>query len=71
MVRCVGCGFNAEPKDVVEREEYGDRAMTCVLCKAEPRLKESYRRGFNAGLDALERAVVGIVKDSGLRKKPQ
>jgi hypothetical protein len=70
MVLCIGCGFHVEPEGVIEREEYGDRATTCVLCKTEPRLKESYRRGFNAGIDALERAVIGIVQTSSLRKKP-
>ncbi len=70
MYLCKGCGFHVEKEDVVEETEYSDDAVTCKLCKAEPRLKESYRRGFNAGLDAMERAVVGIVRDLALRKRP-
>lgn len=70
MVPCDGCGFNVGHEDVVEWVEYSDRAVTCKLCKAEPRLKEAYRRGFNAGLDAMERAVTNIVRNSGLRKRP-
>jgi hypothetical protein len=70
MVPCFGCGFHVEKQDVVEREECSDRCITCKLCEAEPRLKESYRRGFNAGLDALAKAVVDIARGSGLRKRP-
>ena len=70
MISCSGCGFHVEREDVVEWVEYSENAATCKLCKAEPRLKESYRRGFNAGLDAMERAVIGIVRESGLRKRP-
>lgn len=58
MVRCTGCGFNVEREDAREYVEYSsDLAITCKLCEHEPRLKESYRRGFNAGLDALKAAV--------------
>jgi len=70
MHLCTGCGFHVEKEDVIECDEYSDRVIRCKLCKAEPRLRESYRRGFNAGLDAMERAVVGIVRESGLRKRP-
>ncbi len=70
MYLCTGCGFHVEKEDVVEWLEFSDDAVMCKLCKAEPRLKESYRRGFNAGLDAMERAVTGIVRNSGLRKRP-
>lgn len=70
MISCSGCGFHVEREDVVEWVEYSENAATCKLCKAEPRLKESYRRGFNAGLDAMERAVTSIVRTSGLRKRP-
>jgi len=69
MVHCDGCGFNVEREDVVAWVEYSDRAETCKLCEAEPRLKESYRRGFNAGLDAMADAVTSIAKNSGLRKR--
>ena len=71
MVRCTGCGFNVEQEDVREWTAYSsDTAVTCKLCELEPRLKESYRRGFNAGLDALKAAVIDVVDSSGLRKRP-
>jgi len=70
MIDCTGCGFHVERKDVREWTEYSDKAVTCKLCELEPRLKESYRRGFNDGLDALKRAVLDIAENSGLRKRP-
>jgi hypothetical protein len=70
MVLCLGCGFHCEEEDVREYAEYGDCCVTCKQCELEPRLKESYRRGFNAGLDALTAAVTDIVKNSRLRKRP-
>jgi hypothetical protein len=74
MVRCNGCGFNVEREDVVEssREESMYAAVdceTCANCHKEPKLKEAYRRGFNAGLDALAKAVEDIVQKSNLRKR--
>jgi hypothetical protein len=69
MIQCHGCGFHVEPEDVRELAEYTtDRCLTCKNCELEPRLKESYRRGFNAGLDALAKAVVHTAQYSGLRK---
>jgi len=70
MIRCHGCGFNVEPEEVRETDEFHDRCTTCRHCEQEPKLKESYRRGFNAGLDALSQAVMEIVAHSNLRKRP-
>ncbi len=73
MVLCMGCGFHVEPEDVVERVVHhgaSDACVTCTSCKTEPRLKESYRRGYNAGLDAMARAVTDIAQTSGLRRRP-
>ncbi len=69
LEHCGGCGFHIEPEDVVETAEYSDSCLTCKLCQKEPRLKESYRRGYNAGLDAMSRAVKDIAENSGLRKR--
>lgn len=70
MVHCNGCGFNVEPEDGRQPTEYNEtQCETCKLCEAEPRLRESYRRGFNAGLDRMAEAVTRIAKDSGLRKR--
>jgi hypothetical protein len=71
MVHCHGCGFYVELEDVRERAEYSDfrDCITCKQCELEPRLKESYRRGFNAGLDAAADALTHVVKNSGLRKR--
>jgi hypothetical protein len=69
MVHCDGCGFNVEPRDVREREESWDQNCSrCRKCTECPELREAYRRGFNAGLDALKEAVVSVVEKSNLRK---
>ena len=70
MIRCRSCGFNVEPKEVRETDELSDNCVTCRYCEQEPKLKEAYRRGFNAGLDALSQAVIKIVAHSNLRKPP-
>jgi hypothetical protein len=71
MVHCNGCGFNVEPYDARQPTECTDsQCDTCRICEEEPRLREAYRRGFNAGLDRLAEAVTRIVKDSALRKRP-
>lgn len=73
MLHCNGCGFNVEPYDAREPVEYPDpenpQCETCKLCEEEPRLREAYRRGFNAGMDRLAEAVTRIARDSGMRKR--
>jgi hypothetical protein len=70
MIKCNGCGFNVEQEDVVELTEYHDSTCEmCVKCQVNPLLRECYRRGFNAGLDALSQAVQSIVIQSNLRKR--
>lgn len=71
MIHCDGCGFNVEPEDVRRKAEFNSETNcdTCRECEATPKLREAYRRGFNAGLDRLTDAVVNIVKSSGLRKR--
>ena len=70
MILCNGCGFNVEQKDVVEYTEYDDtHCETCAECHKNPKLRESYRRGFNAGLDALAAGVIEMVTKSNLRKR--
>jgi hypothetical protein len=74
MVHCNGCGFNVEEKDARQSSEQDvadNTCETCVLCEAEPRMRESYRRDFNAGLARLAEAVTHIVKDSRLRRFPK
>lgn len=56
MVLCRGCGFNIEQKDGRNNNVY-DPVMeryhcdTCIKCDACPDMRESYRRGFNAGIE--------------------
>jgi hypothetical protein len=74
MIHCNGCGFNVEPYDT--RQETGGwkqdfTCESCKLCEAEPRLRECYRRGFNAGLDAMAKAVADVAQNSALRKWPR
>lgn len=45
MPLCLGCGFHNEAVDSFGHE--------CIRCRAEPLLRESYRRGFNAGVEAM------------------
>jgi len=77
MVLCQGCGFNVEPEDVREIDAdamaFGAERLACLTCRKcteVPDLRESYRRGFNAGLDALKRVVIDTVDKSNLRKRP-
>lgn len=72
MVLCTGCGFHSEREDVVEwpdtLEAEPRTCLTCPRCRATPEMKESYRRGFNAGLDALRGIVVRAVENQNVRK---
>ena len=62
MVKCRGCGFNVErghersggEHDVARDKWYCD---VCIKCESCPDMRESYRRGFNAGLDALRQRI--------------
>lgn len=70
MVQCDGCGHFAEVDDVVEYVEHSDeKCLRCTRCERHPELRESYRRGFNAGLDALAEAVKIAVQGSNLRRR--
>jgi hypothetical protein len=68
MVKCRGCGFNVEQRDVQDWGEFNIGCERCARCT--PDVREAYRRGFNAGLDALAESVVRAVKDSNPRKRP-
>ena len=69
-VRCEGCGFDVEVERVVLYQEYTDEVCDrCVDCDENPRLRESYRRGFNAGLDAMVEAMTRTARDSNLRRR--
>jgi hypothetical protein len=72
MIHCTGCGFYAEREDVVEwpdtLEARPRTCLTCLRCRANPEMKESYRRGFNAGLDALKEIIVNAVGNANVRK---
>lgn len=66
MVLCTGCGFNVEPEDATPLDRYSiqGKEMTrmCSKCVACPDMRESYRRGYNAGLDAMGEQVNRMVK---------
>jgi len=65
MVRCNGCGFNVEEEQVrpVGSQVGGTpcvperQCSECIYCVAEPKMRESYRRGFNAGMNAMADAA--------------
>ena len=62
MVKCYGCGFNVEKEDAREglKRGYGPyppECTTCVKCEACPDMRESYRRGFKAGVEDVKRRV--------------
>ena len=78
MVACDGCGFSVEVEDVrsldVDELWYRDddqkrHCLTCRKCTECPDMRESYRRGFNDGLDALKEAVIHTVEKSNLRRR--
>jgi len=75
MIRCTGCGFHCEREDVAEwPDTLGANPLTCLTCpkcRATPEMKESYRRGFNAGLDALKEIVTRAVENTNVRKMPR
>jgi hypothetical protein len=59
MVHCLGCGFNVEQEDARKnldlRDGYGDapKCNTCIKCETCPDMRESYRRGYNAGINRM------------------
>jgi len=74
MVLCTGCGFNIEREHVLD---WGDEnavvesRTVCERCTRHctPDVREAYRRGFNAGLDAMAEAVQHTAKESALRMR--
>lgn len=69
MYRCLGCGFNVEREDARKgahegHTRFGYRAKcdTCIKCEACPDMRESYRRGFDAGMDTLRRRVESTIR---------
>ncbi len=75
MVKCSGCGFHVEQREVLDWDE-GDHTTpehrtSCGRCSTHctPDVREAYRRGFNAGLDAMAESVVHTAKNSALRKR--
>lgn len=56
MPLCRGCGLHNEIED-----SFGDE---CARCRAVPLLRESYRRGFNAGVDEMRTAIGACVSES-------
>ncbi len=63
MYRCTGCGFHAEDYDVVaDIDHERHKCSKCKLCEREPRLRESYRRGYNAGLEHGCHAMVDYAR---------
>lgn len=75
MILCEGCGFHVERSDIRQHDGDApiveDTCLQCLGCQTIPKLRESYRRGFNAGLDACAASVVRIVRDSNLRRRPE
>lgn len=54
MPLCLGCGFHNEAEDSFGHE--------CIRCRAVPEMRESYRRGFNAGVDAMRSTMDSSAK---------
>lgn len=74
MTHCDGCGFNVEPKDAGTIVDPGDEhrpphCSNCTKCNACPDMRESYRRGFNAGIDKMISAVQTILEGSSALKR--
>jgi hypothetical protein len=54
MIKCSGCGNHVEREHVVEMARFEARTcVRCARCEETPALRESYRRGFNAGVEAM------------------
>lgn len=70
MIKCLGCGFNREPHTVTEFDLNDDRASSrrCDMCRRIPDLVEAYRRGFNAGVEAVRVTLDRYAKT--LRRPP-
>ena len=67
MIYCRGCGFNVEREDV--RSDISVAECTrCHICATSPKIRESHRRGFNAGLEAMAKAMTHAAHHSGLRR---
>lgn len=54
MPLCLGCGFHNEAVDSFGHE--------CIRCRAVPEMRESYRRGFNAGVEEMRRTMDSSAK---------
>ena len=62
MVSCRGCGFSVEPEHARGGKEDEPSRMkrwcgTCAKCERTPEMRESYRRGFNAGLEKARECI--------------
>ena len=69
MYLCLGCGFHVEREDVrsnridIEGTDVTEHTCgTCAKCVAHPDLRESYRRGFDAGADMMRRRVQSAIR---------
>jgi hypothetical protein len=49
MVHCNGCGFDES------------QCSVCKKCERVPDLREAYRRGFNAGVDAMSKSFQDLI----------
>ena len=68
-VLCTGCGLNVESEDATPLDRYSiqgkELTHACRKCTACPDMRESYQRGYNAGLDAMGEHVNRTVKSIG------
>jgi hypothetical protein len=72
-VKCEGCGLHVERQEVLDwgqehvAIEHRAGCERCVRCT--PDVRAAFRRGFNAGLDAMAKAAHDVATRSNLRKR--
>jgi len=71
QIHCSGCGLWVARSQVVEREHSERDCARCVTCHEDPKMRATYRRGFNDGLDAVDRALHRVVTKSNLRRREE
>jgi hypothetical protein len=68
MVKCQGCGFNVETEDARKNFKpgyghYRPECDTCIKCEACPDMRESYRRGHNAGVAEVRQRIESVMSN--------
>lgn len=71
LIKCLGCGFNVEEEDVGPAGHDKETCETCKRCEACPDMRESFRRGFNEGVNSVRSIILDIKYPHRLPQPPK